>query len=436
MQTTFSSQNYKYAGKTYTFIAYLHTNSADNSTDGNYLNNEDIVSFQYVNEFNKLYLTGEMIYIDKYSIVDKFFQEQITYCTVSNIEHEYSSDNLFNTKKLSDVYKFQHTFIVDNIQIIERSGNTLTYKFTLIGKNWYNCISNLQYSTYNQKKSDIFDILKSLIIQSGQVCEPITFNNIKANVNIDYITHENDNLITCFKYLMNKLFYHRVQTDSIKFLLYNESKSAYQLFDILDQENTNGVQTVVISMFKANSELQMQEQPVNIGSVVKSSSRNTFFNIRQHIISEYDYNYNVFGINDVKSNSIVNYMNSKSVSFDNYNKKFSIVESELTYKKFGSYWNNEIQCYDDTVKILNNGNALVITVDGNILTKPGSYIFINVDRSDIEFTKSEEIEDLEQTKQKYKNLEGFWIVGKVRNIISVAGGVFRQNLVLFKNFKA
>jgi hypothetical protein len=129
-------------------------------------------------------------------------------------------------------------------------------------------------------------------------------------------------------------------------------------------------------------------------------------------------------------------MNSKSVAFDNYNKKFSIVESELTYKKFGSYWNNEIQCYDDTVKILNNGNALVITVDGNILTKPGSYIFINVDRSDVEFTKSEEIEDLEQTKQKYKNLEGFWIVGKVRNIISVSGGVFRQNLVLFKNFKA
>jgi hypothetical protein len=75
MQTSFSSQNYKYAGKTYTFIAYLHTNNGDNSTDGNYLNNEDIVSFQYVNEFNKLYLTGEMIYIDKYSIVDKFFQE-------------------------------------------------------------------------------------------------------------------------------------------------------------------------------------------------------------------------------------------------------------------------------------------------------------------------------------------------------------------------
>lgn len=435
MQNSFSSQNYKYAGKTYTFMAYVHIGLVENSTAGNYLNNEDILSFQYTNELNSLYLKGEMIYVDKYSIMDKFFQEQSVYCTITNVQHEYENDNLFKTTKLSDTLKFYHTFIIDKLQIIERSGNTLTYKMSLVGKNWYNCTANLNYSTYNTKKTDIFDILKSLIVQSGQVCEPLTSDKIKSGVEIDYITHENDNLLTCFKYLMNKMLYYRTFSESIKFLLYNETTNMYQFFDLIDQELTNGVTTITISMFKSNAEMQFQEQPVNVGSVVKNSQRDIFENIKRNLISEYDYNMNTFNINDVKSKTIVNYLNSRSVSLEDYDNKFYDITSELEYTKHGSYWNNETDYYEETFKILNNGNALVVTVDGNIITKPGAFIFINVDRDDPGFTQSEEIQDLENTKQKYRNLEGFWIVGKVRTIISVSGGVFRQNLVLFKNFK-
>jgi hypothetical protein len=35
--------------------------------------------------------------------------------------------------------------------------------------------------------------------------------------------------------------YFKTYTDSLKFLLYNESTNLYQLFDITDQYNTNGV---------------------------------------------------------------------------------------------------------------------------------------------------------------------------------------------------
>jgi hypothetical protein len=129
-------------------------------------------------------------------------------------------------------------------------------------------------------------------------------------------------------------------------------------------------------------------------------------------------------------------MNSKSVGFDDYQTKFGVITSELPYKKYCSFWNNDINIYADTVKILNNGNSLVLTIDGNIILKPGSYIFIDVDRNDTSFTKSDSIEDLEDTKRKYKNLEGFWIISKVRSIISVSGSIFRQNVVLFKNFIA
>lgn len=436
MQNTFIDQSFKYAGKAYTFIAYIHLGLTENLTSGIVLNNEDIVSFQYVNEFNQLFLTGELIFIDKYSVLDQFSQQQNVYCTISNIEHEYASDGSFNIKKLSEVYKFQHTFIINSIQILDRSENALTYKLTLIGKNWFNCVSNLTYSTYNTKKTDIFKILQDLIVQSGQLCEKTTFDKIKANVEIDYITQQNDNLISCFKYLLNKLMYFKTYTDSLKFLLYNESTNLYQLFDITDQYNTNGVQTVIISLFKTTTELQFQEQRVNVASVNKSTFKDVFFNIRNHDIVDYNYNINNFNDSSISSNTIVNYMNSKSVSFDDYQTKFKNITSELPYKKYGSFWNNDINIYADTVKILNNGNSLVLTIDGNIIIKPGSYIFIDVDRNDVTFTKSDSIEDLEDTKSKYKNLEGFWIVSKVRSIISVSGSIFRQNVVLFKNFIA
>lgn len=83
----YSNNIYKYAGKKYTFSAYLHIKTSATETSGKYLNNEDIIMFEYENALNDLYLKAEMIMVDKYGIVDRFIDKQFAYMTIQNIQH-------------------------------------------------------------------------------------------------------------------------------------------------------------------------------------------------------------------------------------------------------------------------------------------------------------------------------------------------------------
>jgi ribose 1,5-bisphosphokinase PhnN len=69
---------------------------------------------------------------------------------------------------------------------------------------------------------------------------------------------------------------------------------------------------------------------------------------------------------------------------------------------------------------------------------PGSYININIDRN-INVVENDSTKSLNDIKEKYKSLEGLYIVAKVRHIIT-PGKIknnkqrYRQNLVIMRNF--
>ena len=59
-----------------------------------------------------------------------------------------------------------------------------------------------------------------------------TFDAIKSDVKISYITNENDNVLTSVKHLLRKLYYYTEKMHSMKFIVYNETAHRYQLFDV------------------------------------------------------------------------------------------------------------------------------------------------------------------------------------------------------------
>ena len=44
---------------------------------------------------------------------------------------------------------FNHEFIVDNIEIVDRQNDYIKYKFWLKSKNYLNLIKSVQYSNYD-----------------------------------------------------------------------------------------------------------------------------------------------------------------------------------------------------------------------------------------------------------------------------------------------
>ena len=132
---------------------------------------------------------------------------------------------------------------------------------------------------------------------------------------------------------------------------------------------------------------------------------------------------------------MVNYKNEKPSSVsDPYVGKYVPISSKFQYFESGTYWNNDFGMYNDAVKALSEDNSLVLNLDADLLRKPGSHMIVSVDRDDVSIAGTEDLEKLEETKSKYKSLEGLWTVSKVRHIVMPATSKYRQNVVLFRNF--
>jgi hypothetical protein len=87
---------------------------------------------------------------------------------------------------------------------------------------------------------------------------------------------------------------------------------------------------------------------------------------------DYNYNSNTFLDKSIPSKSIIDYKNNFFDS-DEYRQKFLPFE-KTTYKKNGSYWNNDFDPYHTAMKTIMEDNTIVVNVPGSIIRLPGSYI--------------------------------------------------------------
>lgn len=76
-----SSQSFKYTGQKYTLAFTMYTNT-DRYYQLHTLNNEDVLTFEYENTANKLYLEGSILYVDRRGLVDKYLEKQFAYCRI------------------------------------------------------------------------------------------------------------------------------------------------------------------------------------------------------------------------------------------------------------------------------------------------------------------------------------------------------------------
>ena len=107
--------------------------------------------------------------------------------------------------------------------------------------------------------------------------------------------------------------------------------------------------------------------------------------------------------------------------------------ARLNFFQSKSYWSHNVDFYDNAIDALEQNNALVLNITGDVKRQPGTYTMISLDRS-IANVQTDSKKELEKEKMKFKNYEGLWFNGKVQNIICPAKPQYRQKIVLFRNF--
>lgn len=432
MAKDFSGQTFRYGGKKYTFQATLR--SIDEEVNV-VLDNNAVKVFEYESELNSLLIRGSIEYTDAYGNVDKLLEKPGSYCEIAFVENEQEFDGTLTIEKLSDTNKFYGTFLVENIGITDRRSNQIDYKIDLVSSNVYKCSAVVDYSNYAVGKQPVFDILKACLVQSGFEPDKDSFDAVKSPVKLNYITNGNDDIASVVKYLFSKLYYYSDRDDSLKFMLWNETTSKPQLFDIKDKSTSTGVYSVVLSLLKSKHESLTQEEQNRIATVTRlpmSQSMKTVFDTQ---VSDYDYGKNAFVTRDITSKNLARYFNATYDSETKLLEKQQPVsrQSGQNYLRRGAYWNNDFNCYGDMVRVLTKYNALLIETSGEILRKPAAMVDVAIDRDTHEVT-TEDPKKLEDLMTRYRGLEGTWFASRVHHYVYPQQSKYRQWLALVRNY--
>lgn len=433
----YASNIFEYSNRSYTCMVTLYTKEQNPDNDMRMVcDSRDVEEIVYEGKLNDLLLQGHIIYTDRYGNVDKLINQQYCYCELLFALNKNKVDNSTSLISIDEKNRFVHQFIVNNIKVIARETSFVKYHIDIQSVNWFKCISNLQFSNYGKSPESILDIVKKCFSTSQLSIHEETFDLVKTRVKMNYITQLNDNLFTSLKYLMHKLYYNYDQKDdSLKFFVYDWFNDQYRLLDVKQNKTSIGSYSTILSFFKTNNEVLIQQEPTNIGSFRSPAKKTKLYsNMFNTNLFQYFHDSNTITNFPIPSQSTANYFNNK-IDNGNYEQKYQpmLKYSQLKHEHYGSYWNTDYDAYDTGIECLVENNSFILNITGEIRRQPGTYTIISIDRSLTNAT-SEDKKELEKLKLKYKAFEGIWMTSKVRNIISPMNQSFRQQVVLFRNF--
>lgn len=428
-----SIPTFKYNSKKYALHISLGTSSND---DAIAIDTKSLSYAKYENALNQLYLTGEFEYIDSSGALDRFIEDPYAYCDFSFCVIDERQDGGMIIETTSETEYFAHRFYISNIQIRNRKRDMITYRVSLVGYHYYNCLKNIQYSNYSQPAESILKICRNCMIAAGLRMNYQSRNNVSTNVRIKYISQKNDNLLTIIPYLFDKLFYYQDKDDSLKFIQYDQHDDIFNIFDIKDKATYTGGFTTVLSFIKSDQEGFVTSMPNQLATVVKMPNTDAIRSLFSKKFTDYDYSSNEFLNRDITYNETIQYANA---SFDDNvgcePKTRYALDRTYVYENAGAYWNNNYQSYYDLVNNITQNNTLILNTSGELRRMPGSLNLVKIDRTGQSSAYDDDPLASDRVKRKFRGLGGHWFAYKVVNYIEPNSNIFTQNVVLMRNFK-
>lgn len=121
----------------------------------------DIESLSFQCKLNGLVMDGEITFIDRNGIFDKYMTHQNSVFVVSISQGQPSGSGA--RRSIKTLCEFKHTFIIESVQILNKSKSEMKYKVALVSETWFNVTKPVSFSTHDappdQKR--VTDILKT-----------------------------------------------------------------------------------------------------------------------------------------------------------------------------------------------------------------------------------------------------------------------------------
>ena len=407
------------------------------------LNNQYLTYVDFENSLNNLILTGTVRYTDEIGKLDKVLAESYVTCHIKFWKEKGKSQNDNTNFEIgSEEITFEHEFIVQNVSVLDRKKNKISYQLDLISQNWIKFNKKINYTNYHKDKEPITDILKKLLQQAGFNIDVPSFDQNKSPVNIYYKTKANDTIYPVMNYLLRRMYYDKEQSleDAIKFLAYDIIKDKIYLVNL--QKDTTFLSECVLpfSCFDNSIEDMASESNIEMASLNKVRRAEFFKAFEFHHVYKYDPEKNE--IKDIKETELCPKAMTKwfetvfKDTTETHHDKMSIPIREVFVKeadRWENYWNNDINIYEEHLNSLLYNDSLVISIDGSLLQNSGGLCGMKVDRDlrKLEKLDGEKKADLEW---RYKKFEGKWIVARSRHIIYPTRRMYKTNLTLCRNY--
>ena len=450
---------FTYGGRWYNFAAVI--TNPDESIGDERLDNKHIELFEYVNEINCLFIKGRLIFTDICGTISKFLNRIDNHLAVTVRQMKKVSDGgnkegqlemfVDETRKENERV-FTHVFIVQNIGILKREGQAVTYQLDLISDMWYQGSGKLIYSNYNIAEGINPDQIMLELFQQvfKEEIDADSFNIAKGKtpeLKIKFCTNGNESLETVLPYLFNQVFYHlnQMDKDGFRFLVYNRIDNKYALVDYIDEETWLKIAKPIkmMSMFETQYEQMLFSTNQQLASVVKKPMTKMYEDMFDHNIWHFDPENASFKLeNSIESVDMLKNANRKSPTFeDKTKKKYPTELNPLWFKNIdknysqSSLWNNDYSMYQNALENLVSRDALIINTDGDITHQPGCPFGSVIDRT---ITKMDDISKrhLDEINERYKQMEWMFISLKVRHIYkpSTPNPSYTENIVFGRNF--
>ena len=423
----FGNSTFTHNGSRYTVdVRFVYKNG--NEERNVVLGTSNILDVEINTVLNRLFTNGFVIYRDINGDVGRMIGIFNNVCMVTMYSYESQINGGVITWIPSQTQKFSHSFIVDNITIVDNDAESITYCIYLTGSEYFKMLNHVSYSDYgNEQKKTVMQIIGEMLTKYGKVEIDDSFTKITSDVKMNYISNGMDTVMTSIDYLMQKQFFIADNTEkTMKFLIYDFIDNKYKAFQIGQTPITQFSGTTLSFNNTSISEL-MQQDAIKLGSISDNRKSDINHNISQITIRNYDINSNTFGYKTYSSQQIVNFMAGQS------NKNVKMTNVDPTENSFitrdVSDWDNDINVYNDMVDVFMNYDSVLINIGGAIGRRLMDCFNIAID-SRPDTIPSDKTTEYDDYMSRYKQLQGGWYITKIRYIIKPNESIFHQNLQL------
>lgn len=472
---------FTYSGRWYQFVAIM--SNPDKSVEDQILDNKHLELFEYTNEINSLCLYGNIKYFDVDGSISRFFNRIDNRITVMCRQMKKVSDGSTPDGNTNEMFVpfgrgdgqdvFEHTFIVQNIGILNRDRQNITYHISFISSNWYQLCSRITFSNYavitkvegankNEKPVNGYLMLNKFLVDAFKNKKSVKVNeqsfkdaaDSSNEIEIPYMTNGNDTVFSVMPYIFDRLYYHNKQIDkTLKFVVFDPVSNTYKCVDYCKTKSWSvcAKPAILLSMFETTYEQDLFSVNNNFGAVVAKPQTQTYEDMFSHILWKYDPATGSISSEDyaLQTKDIVGLYNRRPDTFNKIkgvevkNKYPEILNTVLfternSYYKQSTMWNNDFSLYQNMLDNLMKRDALVINTDGDITHQPGCCMGIILDRT-LEKVPEMTAEQRKELLEKHRQIEALFPVLKVQHMYHLANrkdapASYTENVVLGRNF--